>query len=65
MRYVGMYCREGQATDDNTAHANYMLDTEGYRHTLRISSTYCLFHNNNAYANAPRCYVICTLLFLL
>jgi hypothetical protein len=27
--------------DDNTAHAHSMLDNEGYRHTLRICSTYC------------------------
>ena len=35
------YCRAGQATDDNMAHAHCMVDTEGYRHTLRICSTYC------------------------
>jgi hypothetical protein len=30
------YSRAGQETDDNTAHAHCMLDTYGYRHTLRI-----------------------------
>jgi len=38
---VEKYCRAGQATDDNMAHAHYMLDTSGYRHTLRICNTYC------------------------
>jgi hypothetical protein len=28
------YCRAGQATDDNMAHAHFMLDTWGYKHTL-------------------------------
>jgi len=27
MRYVEKYCRIGQTTDDNMAHALYMLDT--------------------------------------
>ena len=35
------YCTTGQATDDNMA-AHCMLDTKGYRHTLRICNTYCL-----------------------
>jgi hypothetical protein len=26
-------CRAGQASDDNTAHAHRMLDTQGYKHT--------------------------------
>jgi hypothetical protein len=38
---VGKYCRAGRATDDNMAHGHYMMDTEGYRHTLRICNTYC------------------------
>jgi len=25
----------------NTAHAHCMLDTKGYKHTLRICNTYC------------------------
>jgi hypothetical protein len=35
------YWRAGQATDNNMAHAHCMLDNQGYRHTLRISDTYC------------------------
>jgi hypothetical protein len=38
---VEKYFRVGQATDDNTAHAQYMLDTSGYKHTLRICNTCC------------------------
>jgi hypothetical protein len=38
---VGEYCRAGQATDDNMAHAHCMVDTEDYKHTLRICNTYC------------------------
>jgi len=34
------YCRAGQDTDDKTAHARCMLDTQGYKHTLRIPNTY-------------------------
>jgi len=38
---VGKSFRAGQATDENRAHANYMLDNWGYRYTLRICNTYC------------------------
>ena len=41
MRYMEKYCRAGQATYDNKAHALGMLDTKGYKRTLRISNTYC------------------------
>jgi hypothetical protein len=41
MRYVEKYCRLRQATDDNMEHADYMLDTEAYKHTLRICNHYC------------------------
>jgi len=34
------YCRAGQATDDNTAHAHCMMETWGCKHTLRICNTY-------------------------
>ena len=30
---VEEYCRAGQATDDNMAHAHYMLGNQGYTHT--------------------------------
>jgi len=35
------FCRAGQATDDNMAHAHCMLHTKGYKHTLTIRNTYC------------------------
>jgi len=35
------HCRTGQATDDNMAHEHCMLDTYGYKHTLRICNTCC------------------------
>ena len=36
---VEKYCRVGQATDDNMAHAHCMLDNQGYTHT--IYNTHC------------------------
>jgi len=33
---VEKYCGAWQPTDDNTLHAHCMLDTEGYKHTLKI-----------------------------
>jgi hypothetical protein len=38
---VEKYCRAGQATDDNMAHAHCVLNTEDYKHTIRIYNTYC------------------------
>jgi hypothetical protein len=38
---VAKYCKVGQATDDNMAHAHCMLDTRGYKHTLTLCNTYC------------------------
>ena len=35
------YCRTEQATDDNMAHAHYMLGTQGCKRTLIICNTYC------------------------
>jgi len=29
------------ATDDDIAHAHYMLDIKGYKYTLIICNTYC------------------------
>jgi len=37
---VEKYCRAGQATDGNMAHAHCMLDTWGYKHTLTICNTH-------------------------
>jgi len=31
----------GHATDDNVARVDCVLDTEGYKHTLRICNTNC------------------------
>ena len=33
--------RAGEAPDDDMAHSHGMLDTQGYKHTLRISNPYC------------------------
>jgi len=38
---VEKYGRAGQATDDDMAHALYMLDNWGYKHTLIVRNTYC------------------------
>jgi len=38
---VEKYCRAGQATDDNMAHAHCMPDTQGYKQTLTTNNTYC------------------------
>jgi hypothetical protein len=38
---VEKYCTAGQATDDNMAHAQCMLDTKVYKHTLRICKNHC------------------------
>jgi len=37
------YCRVGHATDDDMAHAHIMLNTQGYKYTLRTCNTYCFF----------------------
>ena len=33
------YCRAGQVTDDNMAHAHCKLDNQDYKHKLRICNT--------------------------
>jgi hypothetical protein len=38
---VEKYCRAGQATDDNMAHAHDMLDNYGYKYTHRLCNTHC------------------------
>jgi hypothetical protein len=53
---VGKYCRVGRATDGNMAHARCVLDTYGYRHTLRICNYLLLLHHNSSQAQAPQCY---------
>jgi hypothetical protein len=43
MRKCGktLYRRAGRVRQYNTAHGNCVLDTKGYKHTLRIYNTYC------------------------
>jgi hypothetical protein len=38
---VEKYCRTGQVTDDEMAHAHCMPDNWVYKHTLKICNTYC------------------------
>ena len=38
---VEKHGRTRQATDDNAAHANFLLDTYGYKHTVTSCTTYC------------------------
>jgi hypothetical protein len=38
---MGKYCRASWAPDDHMVHS--MLDTQGYKHTLRISNNYFFF----------------------
>jgi len=37
---VEKYCGTWEPTDDNKVHAHCMLDTEGYKHTLKIYTHY-------------------------
>jgi hypothetical protein len=39
---VGKYCRAGQATDNNMAHAHCMLDNYSYKHPLSICNIHCI-----------------------
>ena len=64
VRYVEKYCRAGQATDDNMAHARCMLGTYGYKDTLRICNAYCFAtttmaartrHNDTLYVHTLSC----------
>jgi hypothetical protein len=38
---VEKYCWAGQATDDNLVYVHCLLDTLGYKHTLKICNTHC------------------------
>ena len=38
---VEKHSRSGEAIDDNMAHVHFTVDTEWYRHILRICNTYC------------------------
>jgi len=57
---VEIYCKAGQAIDDNTAQAHFMLDTYVYKYTIRICNI-IVFHCNNYCTKAPQCYLIRTL----
>jgi hypothetical protein len=57
------YCTAGQATDDNLAHAHWMLDTWGYKHILRMCNTYCLSTTTVLNVNVPRSCVMIHCLF--
>ena len=36
-------CTVGQDTDDNMAHAHWMLDTYGYKYTHRMCNNHCFY----------------------
>jgi len=55
------YLRDSRATNGYRDRALCMLDTQSYKHRLRICNTNC-FHCNNGCTNALQCYVIGTLL---
>jgi len=38
---VEKYCKKGQATDDNMAHARCTLNNQGYKHRNTVYNTYC------------------------
>jgi hypothetical protein len=57
---VGKYCTVEKVTDDNMAHAHCMLNTQGYKQTLRICNTYC-FPTATMVVQKPHFYVIRTL----
>jgi hypothetical protein len=40
---VEKYCGAREATDENKTHAQCTLDTQGYKHTIRMCNTYCFF----------------------
>jgi len=61
---VEKYCTAEQATCDNMAHAHCMLDTYGYRHTLRICNI-IEFPVQQWLQNAPQYYVMRTLPVML
>ena len=44
---VEKYCRDGQATDDNMANVNCMLDNKHYKHTLKIRNNRCFYMDAN------------------
>jgi hypothetical protein len=62
---VEKYCRAGQATDDNMAHAQFMLDTQGYKYTQSCCVILIVFPQPQWLHERVPCYVIRTLPVLL
>jgi len=59
---VEKYRTDRQATDDNMTHARRILDTEGYKHTLRIL---LFFHCNSGCTNELQSYAVHTVSVLI
>jgi hypothetical protein len=48
---VEKYCRDGQATNDNMAHAHFTLGTWSYKHNWEHAIVLFFFHCNNGCTN--------------
>jgi len=70
---VEKYCRAGQATDDNMAHAHCMLDIKGYKHThththMEYVTRFAFLLQEWLHERAPMLrytYIACLILFSL
>jgi hypothetical protein len=51
-------------TDENMAHANCMLNIQGYRHTFRIRKIYCFYSATIFCMNASHCYTYIGCVFM-
>jgi len=63
---VEKYFRAGQDTYDTMAHARYMQNTKGYRHTLRMFNTYFFRMKkwlHERVASLRHTYVACLVIF--
>jgi hypothetical protein len=58
---VEKYSRAAQATDNKMADAFFMLDTQGYKHTLRTCHSYCFSAPTIVARKRPNVTFICTL----
>jgi hypothetical protein len=65
MRKCEKYCRAGQATHDNMAHAHCMLNIKSYKRDTQNMKYLLLFHGSNGCTVTPLCYVIRILPVLL
>jgi len=56
MRQCGklLYSRTGHRLKYNMAYAPFVLDTSGYKHTLRICNTYCFCTATLVTTTCPR-----------